>query len=235
MPGPIVHNETTAADQGSFVAILANLTCRAFAMGEPPEYVVYQEHTSDAIRHFWATLTAREAIVQLGHLSPRVNCRPFYYYPSHESYGRPLQVANRDHETDTILLHLVRYLRAQEALYDQVTLDLLAAREELARLDLMRREVEPDARNPVVLFGRPIEPLRSVPAPKPNHTPISPEELRRILGISYNGTLATAPLNGHHCYPSLIAPPPSPSNCDVVVPVNPTSTRPAHLDVNEVD
>ncbi|KAE8793699.1 hypothetical protein D1007_31736 [Hordeum vulgare] len=170
MPGPIVHNETTAADQGGFVAILANLTRRAFAMEEPLEYVVYQEHTSDAIHHFWATvhiydrsvtqerphrftgrttsyepeaiqLAAREAIVQLWHLSPRVNCSSVYYYPSREGYGRPLQVASGVHETDPALLHLMCYLRAQEALYDQVTLDLLAACEDLDRLDPRRREV----------------------------------------------------------------------------------------------
>ena len=52
MPGPIVHNETTASELGDFVAILANLTRRAFGIDEPPEYVVYQEHTSDAIHHF---------------------------------------------------------------------------------------------------------------------------------------------------------------------------------------
>ncbi|KAE8784905.1 hypothetical protein D1007_41436 [Hordeum vulgare] len=186
MPGPIVHNETTTTDQGGFVAILANLTHRAFAMEEPLLYVVYQEDTSDAIRYFWdrvhiygrsviqerphrftgrttsydpeaIQLAAREAIVQLRHLSPRVNCRSFHYYPSHEGYGRPLQVTSRDHETDPALLHLVRYLRAQEALYDQVTLDLLVTREELACLDPRRREVEPDASNYVVFFGRPIE------------------------------------------------------------------------------
>ncbi|KAE8773127.1 hypothetical protein D1007_54770 [Hordeum vulgare] len=154
MPGPIVHNETTAANQGGFVAILANLTHRAFAMEEPLKYVVYQDHMSDAMRHFWAMvhiygrsliperphrftrrttsyepeaihLAAREAIVQLGHLSPRVNCRSFYYYPSHEGYGRPLQVTNREHETDPAMFHLVPYLRAQEALYDQFTLAFL--------------------------------------------------------------------------------------------------------------
>ncbi|KAE8771434.1 hypothetical protein D1007_56688 [Hordeum vulgare] len=174
MLGPIVHNETTVADQGGFVA---NLTRHAFVMEEPPEYVVYQERTSDAIRHFWATvhiysrsvtlerphwftgrttsyepeaiqLAAREAIVQLRHVSPGLNCRSFYYYPSHEGYGRPIQVASGDHEIDPDLLHLVRYLRAQEALYAQVTLDLLAAHEELACLDRRRR---------VVLFGRSIE------------------------------------------------------------------------------
>ncbi|KAE8803206.1 hypothetical protein D1007_20978 [Hordeum vulgare] len=264
MPGPIVHNETTVADQGGFVANLANLTCRAFAMEEPPEYVVYQEHTSDGVRHFWATVqiygrsvtqerphrfvgrttsydpeaiqpAAREAIVQLRHLSPGVNYRSFYYYPSREGYDRPLQVASGDHETDPALLHLVCYLRAEEALYDQVTLNLLAAREEPARLDPRRREVEPDANNPVVLFGRPIELLRSVPAAEQNHASISPQELRRILGISSNEMVATVPHNGHHRYPELVAPPPSPSKCDAVVPANSTSGRPTHLDVNEVD
>ena len=52
MPGPIICNETTAAELGDFVAILANLTRCAFGTEEPPEYVVYQEHTSDAIHHF---------------------------------------------------------------------------------------------------------------------------------------------------------------------------------------
>ncbi|KAE8795999.1 hypothetical protein D1007_29036 [Hordeum vulgare] len=179
-------------------------------MEEPPEYVVYQEHTSYAMCHFWATvhiydrsvtqerphrftrrttsyeaeaiqLAAREAIVQLRHMSPGVNCHSFYYYPTREGYGRPLQVASGDHETDPALLHLVHYLRAQEALHDQVTLDLLPAREELARLDPRRREVEPNASNPVVMFGRPIELLRFVPSVEPNHAPISPRELRRIL------------------------------------------------------
>ena len=56
MPGPIVRNETTAAELEDFVVILANLTHRTFGIEEPPEYVVYQEHTSDAIHHFWATV-----------------------------------------------------------------------------------------------------------------------------------------------------------------------------------
>ncbi|KAE8819526.1 hypothetical protein D1007_02509 [Hordeum vulgare] len=155
-------------------------------MEEPPEYVVYQEHTSDVIRHFWAAvhiygrsvtqerphwfnerttsyepeaiqLAAREAIVQLRHMSTGVNYSLCYYYPSCEGYGRPLQVVSGDHETNPALLHLVCYLRAQEALYAQVTLDLLAAREELAHLNPRRREVKPDAINHVVLFGRLIE------------------------------------------------------------------------------
>ncbi|KAE8783563.1 hypothetical protein D1007_42981 [Hordeum vulgare] len=155
-------------------------------MEEPTKCVVYQEHMSDAIRHFRATvhiygrnvtqerphrftgwttsyeleaiqLAARGATVQLRHLSPGVKCRSFYYYPSHEGYGRPLQFASGDHETDPALLHLVRYLRVQEPLYAQVTLDLLAAHEEPARLDPRRRGVEPDAINPVVLFVRLIE------------------------------------------------------------------------------
>ncbi|KAE8809433.1 hypothetical protein D1007_13952 [Hordeum vulgare] len=231
-------------------------------MEEPPEYVVYQKRTSGDICHFWATihiygrsitqerphrftgrttsyepeaiqLAAREAIVQLRHMSPGVNCRSFYYYPSQEGYGRSIQVTSTDHETDPALLHLVRYVRAHEALYDQVTLDLIAARAELTRL--RRREAEPEASNPVVLFGRPIELQRSVPAADPNHAPISPEELRCMLVISSNRTVATTPRNGHHRYPNLVAPPPSQSNRDVVVPTNSTSARPALLDVNEVD
>src|SRR3989337_4098693 len=100
MPGPIVHNETTAAELEGFVAILVNLTRRAFGMEEPPEYVVYQEHASDAIHYFWATvhiygrsitserpyqftgrttsdeppaiqLVAQEDVVHLRHRSPR--------------------------------------------------------------------------------------------------------------------------------------------------------------------
>ena len=123
MPGPIVHNETTATNLGGFVTILANLTRRAYALEEPPEYVVYQGPMSGEDCQFWATvhiygrglsserpyrfterttsfepqaiqLAAREAIVQLRQLSPRVNCRSFYYYPRREGYGRPPQVAN---------------------------------------------------------------------------------------------------------------------------------------------
>ncbi|KAE8794061.1 hypothetical protein D1007_31221 [Hordeum vulgare] len=246
---PIVHNETIVAEQGGFVAILANLTHRAFAMEEPPEYVVYQEHMSDAICNFWATvhiygrttsyepqaiqLAAREAIVQLRHLSPRVNYRSFYYY--REGYGRPLLVTTGDHETDPAMLHLVCYMRAQEALYDKVTLDLIAACGEQPHLDPSRREADPDASNPVLLFGRPIELLRSSPAAEPNHAPISPRELHRILGVFSDGIVATPTSNGHHTYPILVAQPSSLSNRDVVVPTNLMSARPAHLDVNKVD
>ena len=41
MPSPIVHNETTATNLGGFVTVLTNLTCRAFALEEPPGYVVF--------------------------------------------------------------------------------------------------------------------------------------------------------------------------------------------------
>ena len=39
MPGPIVHNETITTNLGGFVTMLANLTRRAFALEESPEYV----------------------------------------------------------------------------------------------------------------------------------------------------------------------------------------------------
>jgi hypothetical protein len=147
MPGHVIHNETTATELGDFVAILTNLIRRAFCIDKPPKYVVYREHASDTIHHFWATvhiyrrgstaerpyrftgrmapdesqaiqLAAREAVVQLRHRSPRVNCRSFYYYPSREGYGNPTQVTNGDQESDPALVHLVHYLRAQEILFD---------------------------------------------------------------------------------------------------------------------
>ena len=56
MPGPIVHNETTTTNLGGFVTILANLTHRAYALEEPPEYVVYQGPMGGESRQFWATV-----------------------------------------------------------------------------------------------------------------------------------------------------------------------------------
>ena len=56
MPGPIVHNETTATNLGGFVTVLANLTRRAYALEEPTEYVVYQGPMSGEDRQFWATV-----------------------------------------------------------------------------------------------------------------------------------------------------------------------------------
>jgi hypothetical protein len=264
MPGPIVHNETTATNLGGFVTVLANLTRRAFAIEEPPEYVVYQGLRSGESRQFWATvhiygrgmaperpyrfagrttsfepqaiqLAAREAIVQLRHVSPRVNCRSFYYYPSRDGYSRPPQVANGDHETDPALLHLVRYVSTLEALFDQITLDLIAARAELARRAPARGEDVPGTDNPVVLFGHPIESLRSTSATDQNAF-VSPEELRRIVGTRSNGIVTTNPRDGHHRYPDPAAPQPNPTNPDGETRGEAsTSARHARLDINEVD
>ena len=264
MPGPIVHNETTATNLGGFVTVLANLTRRAFALEEPPEYVVYQGPMSGEDRQFWATvhiygrslsperpyrftgrttsfepqaiqLAAREAIVQLRHLSLRVNCRSFYYYPSRDGYGRPPQVANGDHETDPALLHLVRYLSALEELFDQITLDLIAARGELVRRAPARREDEPDTDNPVVLFGQPIETLRSAPAINQGAL-MTPEVLRCLLGTHSNGIVANNPRDGHHRYPNPAVPQPPPANPDGETRGEASSSsRQARLDINEVD
>ncbi|SPT17357.1 unnamed protein product [Triticum aestivum] len=264
MPGPIVHNETTATNLGGFVTVLANLTRRAYALEEPPEYVVYQGPMSGESRQFWATvhiygrglsperpyrftgrttsfepqaiqLAAREAIVQLRHLSPRVNCHSFYYYPSRDEYGRPPQVANGDHETDPALLHLVRYISALEELFDQITLDLIAAHGELILRAPARGGEEPDADNLVVLFGHPIESLRSTPAIGQN-TLVSPEVLRRLLGTHSNGIVANNPRDGHHRYPDPAAPQPHLPNPDGETRGEAsTSARQARLDINEVD
>ena len=264
MPGPIVHNETTATNLGGFVTVLANLTRRAFAMEEPPEYVVYQDTMGGESRQFWATvhiygrgltperpyrftgrttsfepqanqLAAREAIVQLRHLSPRVNCRSFYYYPSRNGYGRPPRVASGDHETDPALLHLVRYVSVLEELFDQITLDLIAARGELLRRALARGRDESGTDNPVVLFGQPIKSPRPATVIDQNAL-VSPEVMRRLFGARSNGIVANNPREGHHHCPDPAAPQPPPANTDSeALGEASASTRHGRLDINEVD
>ncbi len=96
-------------------------------------------------------------------------------------------------------------------------------------------EEEPNADNPVVLFGHPIESLRSAPAIGQN-TLVSPEVLRRLLGTCSNGIVANNPRDGHHRYPDPAVPPPSPTNPGSEARGQASSsTRHARLDVNEVD
>ena len=129
----------------------------------------------------------------------------------------------------------MRYVGALEELFDQITLDLIAARGELIRRAPARREDEPDADNPVVLFGQPIEPLRTSPAIGQNAL-VSPEVLRRLLGTRSNGIVANNPRDGHHRYPDPAAPQPHPANPDGETRGEAsTSTRHARLDINEVD
>ena len=136
---------------------------------------------------------------------------------------------------DPALLHLVRYVSALEELFDQITLDLIAARGELVRRAPARIEDEPDADNPVVLFGQPIETLRTAPAIDQNAL-VSPEVLRRLLGTRSNGIVANNPRDGHHRYPDPAAPQPHPANPDGETRGEAsTSTRQARLDINEVD
>ncbi|KAE8773773.1 40S ribosomal protein S5-1 [Hordeum vulgare] len=162
MHGSIPCNETPMSKPGDFVVILADLSRRVFGIEEPPVYVVHEQPTSDAIRYFWASvhiyggnhllecphhftgrattnetqahqLAAREAIVQVRHLSPWMNSRPFCYYPSRESYGSLTRVASEDQESDPAPVQVVRYLRAQEALIHQITSDLVMSRTPTAR------------------------------------------------------------------------------------------------------
>ena len=129
----------------------------------------------------------------------------------------------------------MRYVSALEELFDQITLDLIAARGELFRRTPARGEVEPDADNPIVLFEHPIEPLRSAPAIDQN-TLMSPEVLRRLLGTHSNGVVANNPRDGHHRSPDPAASQPHPAN-----PAGEsrgevsTSSRQARLDINGVD
>ena len=134
------------------------------------------------------------------------------------------------------MVHLVRYLRAQEALFDQVNLDLIATRRMLAHLTPVRSEAATATDTPIVLLGRPVEPPSSAPVIYPGSAFASPEELRRLLETHSNGTVTSTPREGHHRYPSPVAPHPTPVNSDTEAHGEAsTSTRHAQLDVNEVD
>ena len=99
----------------------------------------------------------------------------------------------------------------------------------------VRGEDEPNADNLVVLFGQPIESLRSAPVIDQN-TLMSPEVLRRLLGTRSNGIVANNPRDGHHRYPDPAAPQPPPANPDGENRGEASaSTRQAHLDINKVD
>lgn len=74
-----------------------------------------------------------------------------------------------------------------------------------------------------------------MPAADPNHASVSVEELRHILGIFSNGTVTTAPRDGHHRYPSHVTPHSTRVDRDIEVPEASTSASPARLDVKEVD
>ena len=65
---------------------------------------------------------------------------------------------------------------------------------------------------------------------------MTPEVLRLLLGAHSNGVVANNPRDGHHRYPELAAPQPTPANSDGETRGEAsTSTRHARLDVNEVD
>ena len=129
----------------------------------------------------------------------------------------------------------MRYVSALEALFDQITIDLIAARGELVRRAPAREENEPDADNPVVLFGQPIETLRSAPAVNRDAV-MTLEVLRRLLGTHSNGVVANNPPDGHSHYPDPAVPPPSPTNPGSETHGEAsTSTRHARLGINEVD
>ena len=129
----------------------------------------------------------------------------------------------------------MRYVSALEELCDQITIDLITARGELVHRAPARGENEPNADNPVMLFGQPIEAPRSAPAIGQGAA-ITPEVLRRILGAHSNGVVANNPRNGHSHYPDPAVPPPSPTNPGRETRGEAsTSARHARLDINEVD
>ena len=129
----------------------------------------------------------------------------------------------------------MRYVSALEQLFDQVTLNLIAARGELVRRAPARRDAEPDTDNPVVLFGHPIDPLRSALAINQSAL-VTPEALRRLLGTHSNGIVANNSRDGHHHYPNPVVPQPPAANSDGEARGETSApARPAHLHINEVD
>ena len=64
-----------------------------------------------------------------------------------------------------------------------------------------------------MLFGQPIESLRTAPAIDQNAL-VSLEVLRRLFGTRSNGIVANNPRDGHHRYPDPAAPQPPPANPD---------------------
>jgi len=129
----------------------------------------------------------------------------------------------------------VRYVSALEALFDQITIDLIAARGELVRRAPARGEDEPTPATPVGRLGQPIATPRSAPA-SGQGVLMTPEVLRHLLGAHSNGIVANNPRDGHHRYPDPAVPLPSPTNPSSETRGEAsTSTRHARLDVNEVD
>ena len=91
------------------------------------------------------------------------------------------------------------------------------------------------AANPIMLFGQPIESLRSAPVIDQN-TLMTPEVPRRLLGTHSSGIVANNPRDGHHRYPDPAVPQPPRANPDSEKRgETSTSTRQARLDINEVD
>ena len=86
-----------------------------------------------------------------------------------------------------------------------------------------------------MLFGLPIESLRSAPVIDQN-TLMTPEVPRRLLGTHSSGIVANNPRDGHHRYPDPAAPQPTQANPDGENRGEAsTSARHARLDINEVD
>uniref|UniRef100_A0A8I6X1L1 Uncharacterized protein n=1 Tax=Hordeum vulgare subsp. vulgare TaxID=112509 RepID=A0A8I6X1L1_HORVV len=229
MPGRIPCNETPVSEPGDFVVILADLSRQVFGIEEPPVYVVHEEPTSEAIRYFWASvhtyggnpslecphhftgraatneaqarqLAAREAIVQMRHPSPCMNSRLFFYYPSREDYGSLTRVANGDLEGDPTLVQVVRYLRAQEALVDLITSNLIMSRMPTARRTPTSYEATAASNNQHVFFGRHVGPLRFAPPA------MTPAELHHSLDAFYSEAMPRARRPRRHRHRNPAAP-----------------------------
>jgi hypothetical protein len=179
-------------------------------------------------------MAAWEAISRIRHQLHRMNRRAFRFYPSRATLDGETFFASTDQEGDVAVIHLTRYVAAQHDLFVQLVDSLAMARRATAYLH--NQHVQP--------------PSPVVPQPAVATTPISSEPL---LGIPVaEGSvrqLNNTPLDYFHLFAAYTSalraeqrrrdgatPPNTPVSPIGVHPsTNAPSTRPATLDLNEVD
>lgn len=110
-----------------------------------------------------------------------MDSQPFGYYPCCEGYGSLTRVASEYLEEDPTLVEIVRYLRAQEAVINQIASDLVMSRTPTARQNPGDHEVATASNNEHILVGRPIRSLRSALTFMLAHPTMTPAELHHNL------------------------------------------------------
>ena len=78
-------------------------------------------------------MAAREAIARLGDILPMMKTRRYRYLPCHVPYTWLYAIACHRGERDEAIEKLVEYLKALEESFDNLVVDLVAARMDLVR------------------------------------------------------------------------------------------------------